>query len=279
MKSAPAVLINGEPGDLLPVRDRGLQYGDGVFETVAISRGKPLLWRRHLQRLQKGCARLGITPPDETQMRQEVDRLCTAATRAVLKIVVTRGESGRGYAPTENGNPTRVLALSPWPDYRQANAHEGVDVRICETRISRNPRLAGIKHLNRLEQVLARSEWHAEFAEGLMLDEGNNVIEGTTSNLFLVSEGTLLTPDLSKSGVEGVMRQTVLDHGKALSLPCRISRVTLDMLDGADEIFLTNSLIGIWPVRRIASRSYTLGETTRCLQKRIKGSHCFGDTD
>jgi 4-amino-4-deoxychorismate lyase len=145
-----------------------------------------------------------------------------------------------------------------------------------DTRISRNPALAGIKHLNRLEQVLARSEWQSEYAEGLMLDEEGNIIEGTMTNLFLCSQGTLLTPDLSRSGVTGIMRAAVLDRAKKMSLPCQVTSITHEMLNSAEEVFLTNSIIGIWPVRRIGSIQYVVGDTTRRLQKEIEGSHCFG---
>jgi 4-amino-4-deoxychorismate lyase len=279
MKPGSATLINGMPAERVSIHDRGFQYGDGVFETIAVFDGRPLLWRLHLTRLQQGCMRLGITPPpDATQLQEEAEGLFAGTRRAVLKLVVTRGESGRGYAPGHNTRPTRVLERLPWPDYPAANARDGVDVCVCRTRMSRNPALAGLKHLNRLEQVLARSEWRNEYAEGLMLDEDRNVIEATASNVFLVVRGTLLTPDLSQSGIAGVMRVTVLDHAKALTIPYQIGPVSRDTLDDADEIFLTNSLIGIWPVRRVETRSYTLGPLTRRLQKGISGSHCFDKT-
>ncbi len=279
MKLDSATLINGMPAEHVSIHDRGFQYGDGVFETIAVFDGRPLLWRLHLTRLQQGCMRLGITPPpDATRLQEEAEGLCAGARRAVLKLVVTRGESGRGYAPGHNTRPTRVLERLPWPDYPAANARDGVDVCVCRMRMSRNPALAGLKHLNRLEQVLARSEWRNEYAEGLMLDEDCNVIEATASNVFLVVRGALLTPDLSRSGIAGVMRATVLDHAKALSIPYQIGPVSRDTLDDADEIFLTNSLIGIWPVRRVETRSYTLGPLTRRLQKGISESHCFDKT-
>lgn len=279
MKSVASILVNGEVCERISIWDRGLQYGDGVFETIAVCHGRPLLWRRHVARLLGGCDRLGIRPaPERRQLQREVERLCIGVERSVLKIVVTRGESGRGYAVARQSEPNRIVMLSSWPNYPSANADTGVEVRMCRTPISRNPRLAGIKHLNRLEQVLARSEWQSEFAEGLMLDEDGQVIEGTVTNIFLLLHGTLLTPDLSQSGVNGVMRETVLDHAGTLSLPYRVASVTREMLDRADEIFLTNSLIGIWPVRKIESTRYNIGETTRRLQKEIRGSHCFGET-
>ncbi|MFQ5936098.1 MAG: aminodeoxychorismate lyase [Acidiferrobacterales bacterium] len=278
MSAGTPVLINGEAQDYVSIQDRGFQYGDGVFETIAVCAGRPALWEHHLARLQEGCSRLGIEAPEEDVLRIEAERLCaTSMARAVLKLIITRGQSVRGYAARNAGPPTRVLELRPWPDYPAGSAQRGVDVRICETRISRNPRLAGIKHLNRLEQVLARSEWDTEFAEGLMLDEHGHIIEGTATNVFLVSQGTLLTPDLAQSGVAGVMRETVLGYAAAASIPCKITQINRPMLDTAEEVFLTNSLIGIWPVRRVESRSYGPGDTTRQLQQGIKGTHCFDE--
>lgn len=277
MTSSPLTLINGEISEHISISDRGLQYGDGVFETIAVHHGRPLLWQQHIARLLDGCERLRIRPaPDAESVGRDADELCADAQQAVLKVLVTRGESGRGYAISGQSRPNRIVMLSPWPTYPREYADTGVEVRICDTRISRNPPLAGIKHLNRLEQVLARSEWQLEYAEGLMLDEEGNIIAGTMTNLFLWSRGTLLTPDLSRSGVTGIMRAAVLDGAKKMSLPCRVSAITREMLDGAEEVFLTNSLIGIWPVWRIESMQYNIGDTTRRLQKEIEGSHCFG---
>jgi 4-amino-4-deoxychorismate lyase len=279
MKPPIAVLVNGEAQDRVSVQDRGFQFGDGVFETLAVCAGKPLLWERHLQRLFEGCARLRIDPPAERMLRDETEQLCVHVQRAVLKLVVTRGSSERGYALPKDGTPTRVLTLRPWPPYPEKAAQAGVDVCLCRTRISRNPQLAGIKHLNRLEQVLARAEWQREFAEGFMFDDRDRLIEGIASNVFVVSRGTLLTPELSESGVAGVMRAVVLEYAQAASLPCKITGITRSQLDAAEEIFLSNSLIGIWPVRRVESRVYEPGEVTRRVQRGTREYYCLDEAD
>ncbi len=273
------VLVNGEARDAVSVCDRGLQYGDGVFETIAVHDGCPLLWERHIARLLKGCERLAIAAaPAVSELSAEAERLCAGVERGVLKIILTRGTSASGYAPARAGAPTRILERRPWPPRPASYAAEGVAVCLCRTRLGRNPRLAGIKHLNRLEQVLARAEWEAEFAEGLMFDDQDNLIEGTASNVFVVVQGTLLTPDLSHSGVQGVMRETVLARASELGLAWRITRLGRDALAQADEVFLTNSLIGIWPVKRVESRRYSAGgPVTARLQAALRGSHCFGD--
>jgi 4-amino-4-deoxychorismate lyase len=274
--SSITVLVNGIAAHTISVRDRGFQYGDGLFETIAVSRGTPLLWEQHTRRLAAGAARLTMEPPDMARLRAEVAKLDHDPDRGVLKIVLTRGISGRGYRPEAATPMTRVLALAPWPDYPSTWAGEGVAVRLCQTRLGTQPRLAGLKHLNRLEQVLARAEWDDEFAEGLMRDESGNIVEGTMTNIFLARDGGLYTPELTRCGVEGVMRGVVLERAEHLGIGCRIGPVTVAELEQADEVFLTNSLIGLWPVRRLENRSYTLGETTRKIQQAIRDAHCAG---
>ena len=272
--SSVGVLVNGVAVDMISVRDRGLQYGDGLFETIAVHRGTPLLWEQHAQRLLAGAVRLDMPAPETALLRAEADQLCRGVERGVLKIILTRGVSGRGYRPDASISATRVLSLSPWPDYPPSWGEEGVAVRLCRTRLASQPRLAGLKHLNRLEQVLARAEWDDEYAEGLMQDESGNIVEGTMTNIFLVEGATLRTPDMTRCGVEGVMRGAVLEQAGRLGITCRVGPVTAIQLEQADELFLTNSLIGLWPVRRIENRSYTIGQTTRKIQQAIRDAGC-----
>jgi 4-amino-4-deoxychorismate lyase len=260
----PAVLINGEAAEQVSFRDRGLQYGDGLFETIAVRHGAPLLWERHAERLCRDAMRLGMAAPDGARLADEAHRLCSGADRAVLKIIVTRGDAGRGYAPAPVAAPTRILSLSRWPVHPVEAEQAGVVVRFCETRLGSNPRLAGIKHLNRLEQVLARAEWDSDCAEGLMQDESGNVIEGTMSNLFVVSSGIVSTPDVGRCGVAGVMRNWVLERSAGAA---RVAPLGRDDVMRADEIFLTNSVIGVWPVGRLANRVYAVGPVTRRIMK------------
>ncbi len=274
--SSITVLVNGIAADTISVRDRGFQYGDGLFETIAVSHGTPLLWEQHMRRLAAGAARLAMQAPDMALLRAEVAKLDHGPERGVLKIVLTRGSSGRGYRPEAAAPMTRVLALLPWPDYPSIWAEEGVAARLCQTRLGTQPRLAGLKHLNRLEQVLARAEWGDEFAEGLMRDESGNIIEGTMTNIFLVRDGVLHTPDLTHCGVAGIMRSVALERAESLGIGQRTGPVTVAQLEQADEIFLTNSLIGLWPVRRLENRSYSIGETTRKIQQAIRDAHCTG---
>jgi 4-amino-4-deoxychorismate lyase len=264
-----AILVNGRPAEHISVTDRGLLYGDGLFETLAVDAGRPLLWEAHLQRLLDGCRRLEIPALDTNVLSDEAARLCAGQARAVLKIIVTRGPSARGYTPPLDATPTRILSRSPWPDYLAAHARHGVAVTWCTTPLARNPRLAGIKHLNRLEQVLARAECLPLHAEGLMCDTDGQVIAGTMSNLFVVTGDTLATPDLSQSGVAGVVRAQVLAVARARGLDCRERRLTPVEVEAADELFLTNSIIGLWPVNRLGARTYPIGNVTQTIQQAL----------
>lgn len=264
------ILINGQPQQQLPVTDRAFHYGDGLFETIACLNGTPRFWGRHLARLQLGCERLKIPQSDGQQLLEEVTRLAQGEPRCVIKIIITRGSGGRGYRLPQPSIPTRVVLRYPYPDYPPAHRHEGVAIRLCETTLACNPRLAGIKHLNRLEQVMARSEWEdRDIAEGVMLDTSGNLLEGTMSNLFLVKEGVLHTPDLAHCGVAGIMREVVLQTAQQLNIPYQIGQLPASMLLEAEELFVTNSLIGLWPVNRYGQYSYPLGPITQQLQQAL----------
>lgn len=265
-----AILVNGRAADCLSTLDRGLLYGDGLFETIAVRNGRLPHWLRHLARLRAGCERLGITMPDADLLAAEADGLCRQSQRAVLKLVVTRGAGGRGYRPDAAATPTRVLQLHPYPVWPVDHAGTGVAARVCRARLGCNPSLAGIKHLNRLEQVLARAEWDdPAVGEGLMLDTHDRLIEGTMSNIFLVTAGRLLTPALTRCGVAGVARARILEQAAAAGIETAVRDIALDELQQADEVLLCNSLIGIWPVTRVESLDYPVGEVTRLLQARL----------
>ena len=274
-RAGASTLVDGADADRISVLDRALQYGDGIFETLAVHAGQPLLWERHVARLRAGCLRLGLDAPDEAVLRAEVERLSGGPERKVIKIILTRGCAGRGYAPPRAAAPTRVVSAWPWPDYPADNARLGVAVRWCRTPASINPALAGIKHLNRLEQVLARAEWGNEYAEGLMRDPDGFVVEGTMSNVFAVSGGSLITPELSRSGVAGVMRAEVMAAARCLGLRCEEAWITAADLERMDEIFLTNSIIGLWPVTALAGRTYPVGEMSRRLRRTLREARCF----
>lgn len=263
-------LINGEPGDSIAVSDRGLLYGDGLFETLAVQRGVCEFWDRHIQRLLLGCERLRIPAPAPSLLKTEAARLSAGQSHAVLKIIITRGSGGSGYQPPLSVASTRMLLLSDWRERPAENSRSGVQLRVCHQRLSRNTTLAGIKHLNRLEQVLARSEWNStEIAEGLMLDEQDQVIEGTFTNLFLVEDGQLITPAVDQCGVAGVLRGLIFELASACGIAYRETTVPRERLMRAQELFITNSLIGIWPVCVVEQQRFLPGAVTRQLQQAL----------
>lgn len=264
-------LINGREAAHLSFLDRGFQYGDGVFETLAIWRSEALCVQRHLQRLARGCQGLEIPMPDRDTLQREIAVISAGVDRGVLKLIVTRGTAGRGYAPPHHVLPTRILSLHPWPHYPLSYWSQGITAHQCRIRLSRNRLLAGLKHLNRLEQVLARRECQIHTCpEGLMLDTSGWVTEGTMSNLFLVRDGQLITPCLAHCGVEGVMREIIMEviHAEQ-QVPLRVRAIRLGSVVTAEEIFFCNSLFGIWPVERFENRSYPVGPITQHLQREL----------
>ncbi len=260
------MLINGESASSISVLDRGLQYGDGLFETIAVKDGVPCLWQRHLDRLIAGCQKLQIPLPDTQLLQNEVLQVTQGQPNGICKITLTRGVGGRGYRPSEKCAPTRIVAAFDHSPLSGQERQEGVVVRICDTRLGHNAALAGLKHLNRLEQVLARLEWQGSAVyEGLMLDDQGWVIEGTMSNLFLLEDDCLVTPDLTRCGVSGVMRSLVLDVAQEMDLKTRIDQVSLECLDGAEALFLSNSIIGLIPIRQLGARSFDVTNTSAKL--------------
>lgn len=264
-------LINGQWHDEALLWDRGLFYGDGLFETISLTQGGMPLLELHLDRLFEGCRRLALPAPDEIRLRTELDLVARQARApAVIKLVYTRGPGERGYRLPTEPRPTRILYCSEWPTLRAAHWRSGIVVRICQLQLARQPALAGLKTLNRLEQVLARAEWHDEaIQEGIMCDTQGNVVEGTMSNVFVVTQGELITPALDQCGVAGVMRRKVMEVAGTLGIPCGIRQFRLDTLKQAEELFVTNSLIGIWPVRQLEQQSFEPGPITRQLQNQI----------
>lgn len=253
--------VNFVDGAAITAADRGFTYGDGLFETVRVVAGHVPLWDRHMARLRDGCRRLRLPPPDVEALRLEVLRLCAGVVDAVVRITWSRGEGARGYAFTSPMRPTLVVSAAPLS--LDAVAYdEGIAVRLCETRLAMQPLLAGMKHLNRLEQVMARAEWSgAAYGEGLMLDMAGHVVCATAANLFAVFGGRWVTPPVDACGVAGVARAEVLARRDVA-----IEAITPERLAEADEVFLTSAVRGILPVRAWAGRSWTAGPATRAMQ-------------
>ncbi len=261
------ILVNGECREHIEISDRGFQYGDGLFETIAVLNGQPVFFDRHIDRLKAGCLRLYIPFPGTGLLAHEAQKLSEHSSNAVLKLILTRGSGGRGYRQPDLIQTTRVLSLHPFPDYPDSYKVQGIVARFCDTRLGLNPALAGIKHLNRLEQILARAEWtDPAIQEGIMLDINGHVVEGTMTNLFYVKNHTLYTSVLTFAGVAGIIRGILMAIASVQGIFAIEHTFTQDELLSADEVFVCNSIAGIWPVRQIENIRFPVGEITRQLQ-------------
>ncbi len=257
--------INGVAGETLSVRDRGLAYGDGVFRTFPVVAGRPVLWQRQYAKLAHDCDALQIDCPLREVLERDIALLDPAG--CIVKIVVTRGNGPRGYAPPPGAVPTRVIITGPLPEFPARFPDVGIRVQACRIRLASQPRLAGIKHLNRLENVLARMEWNdPAIAEGLLCDAADNIIGGTMSNLFIVEAGQLVTPELTGCGVAGVMRGLVIDLAKAHGIGMEIGAVSLARLRAAEAVFVVNSVVGLWPVIALERQAWQKGALTAQIQ-------------
>lgn len=270
-----AAIVDGQRASGLPLDDRGLAYGDGLFETMRVVGGRVPLLELHLARLQQGAQRLRLMMDGCTLQTEIADFLEALAggqgiADFTLKIIVTRGSAGRGYFPVVDAVARRMLLAFPVAAFPAGRADEGIRLFDCTTRLGINPALAGLKHLNRLEQVLARGEWDdPAFAEGLLCDAEGRVVEGTMTNLFVVNDGELVTPALPRCGVAGVMRRWLIDRAGMLQLRVVERDLSRSELDSADEVFVCNSNIGIWPVSCLGDRCWVPGPVTRRLQREV----------
>ncbi|MEC9376455.1 MAG: aminodeoxychorismate lyase [Pseudomonadota bacterium] len=263
-------LINGKESLFLNANDRGLAYGDGVFETIAVRGSRGRFLDKHLSRLNLGCERLKIPTTDLVQLPKEIKHLIdiNSCNNGVLKIIVTRGISDRGYYYNDATiNPSRLLGIS---NLQSFNSPNDIKVRYCTTIASRNSKLAGIKSLNRLPQVLARAECDDEnYDEGIMFDELGNAIGGTMTNIFIVHGQKLITPPVHESGIAGIMRDQIMVVSEKLGIKTNESYFDKSLLENAQEVFLSNSLIGIWPVNNLENVSFSIGPITKSIQSEL----------
>lgn len=247
---AAVTRINGAFGDAICVRDRGFLYGDGVFRTLTRRHGALQQFERHYAKLAADSARLGLPVISSATWLEDLAAL--PEQDGVLRMILTRGEGPRGYAVPAASTPTRLVSWDAMPSFPQPYRDSGVAMRVCDLRLSHQPVLAGVKHMNRLENVLARRELLGDrYQEGLLLDYHGNVVEGISSNVFLMKDRSLITPNLAHCGVAGVQRDRVIAFAKADTLDIEIREVHLDEVYDADSVFVTNSVIGVWQIAQL----------------------------
>ena len=257
------ILINGVAGAAVDPLDRGLHYGDGLFETLAVTNGRPRFLDWHLERLSHGARALGFPALDLDLLRAEIAHVA-AAGQCVVKLVLTRGPGDRGYRPPREPRPTRIVMALPWPATHPAAGEGGLRLGWCRTRLSRNSALAGLKTLNRLEQVLARAEWDdGAMDEGLMQDDRGQVISATQANLLARVGGYWVTPLLEECGVAGVMRRAFREWSAGRGVPVVERSLGVAEVSRAEALILTNALTGARPVASLEGRPLSVDPAAR----------------
>lgn len=275
----PITLVNGKQQKLVSAADRGLAYGDGLFETLLVTDVHIPLWPYHHTRLLNGLVRLGINLESQ-RLRQDVDAMLSiieerSSSLHILKIIATRGAAGRGYQSTDTES-TLILSLYPYiPD---DSKHNGVAAHICKHKLPVGVPWAGLKTLNQLSYVLAAQErMNLPCDEGLLFSTEDHLVEATARNLFIINGEKLYTPLLDQCGVKGVMREFIIEKIlPQLGLQCEEKALLLSDLADADEVFLSNSISGIWPLLECDNMRWSVGPVTRSLQAMCHGF--FGST-
>ncbi len=262
------VLVNGKANTQASALDRGLLYGQSVFETIAVSNSKACLLELHLKRLLNGAGALNI-PICIDEVMADIDLALAHAelSRAVLRVTISMGEGGRGYLDPINAVPTRVISLHAYPTHDEAYWSEGINLGVADIRLSHQPALAGLKHGNRLEQIIARSQWQPDWQEALILDQNDCVVEATQSNVFIVKDDLVSTPKLESAGVAGVAREYIISQLDSLGMRFESVSLSVNQIEAADDVFLSNSVIGIWPVKQFRSKIYSSLKTSHKLLK------------
>ncbi|MTD25416.1 aminodeoxychorismate lyase [Erwinia sorbitola] len=250
--------VNGEMRDSIEARDRAVQFGDGCFTTARVHQGRVQRIEAHLKRLQQACERLKIDGVDWRRLENEMSFAATTRSDGVLKVILTRGSGGRGYSATGCAAPARIMSISDYPAHYHSLRQTGVRLALSSVRLGKNPQLAGIKHLNRLEQVLIRTELEQTGAdEALVLDSDALLVECCAANLFWRTGNQVFTPDLSASGVNGIQRQWVMQQVVQSGFTLKEVRVGIDALAAAEEVLITNALMPVLPVYQAESWHYS----------------------
>ena len=259
--------------ETLDWQERGLHFGDGLFETLLKIYGEVPYWQSHYQRLVKGCKKLFLPAPDLNWLENKLIEVTKDTQTCVIKIIVTRGVGGRGlYLPDPNKSSVFVFSYPYTPPSKNA-----LKVSVCDTRLPINPNLSGLKHLNRLDYILAAVELSnkKDKDEAILCDTEGFIVEGIINNLFFIKGGQLFTPCLSLSGVNGIMRSKIIENWAKTEKKLHIGRYKLDQLLDADECFLCNSVQGIRPIVSINGEMFNTGAITRLIMKNFKNTSRF----
>ncbi len=263
----PVILIDGKKQSKASIFNRNTQFGDGLFETCLVENKKLLFWSNHFERMKLGCDRLKISMIDETLWLSDIKKAFSLMKidNCIVKLVLSRGESLRGYSYKDNIRPIRITIVS---ELKKNNQDKGFSLEFCNSGYNSNPKLAGIKHCNRLEQVIARAGIKVD--DGIMLDENENVVSVTQGNIFCIQGNRLITPNLDKCGIEGTRRAVILKIAVDLGFDINIKNLSVAELLRSDEVFISNSIQGVGPVNQIEDFVYSKHKITEIISETLK---------
>ncbi|WP_153914939.1 aminodeoxychorismate lyase [Shewanella sp. TC10] len=247
-----SVFVNGQSDNTIQALDRGLAYGDGAFATMRVCDGQILFLTEHLLRLQQTCQRLGFSIPDINSISQRLNVHAQTLRQGCIKLLLSRGVGGRGYTAPESPNISEVISLHDVPaSYANWQAC-GISLALSPVLLGKQPLLAGMKHLNRLEQVLVKQQALPESVDDwLVLDADNYVVESSMANIFIVKGEQVITPAMNQCGVSGVMREQVIDALLTNNIVVMAKAISLTDLQNAEHVFITNSLLGMVNINSI----------------------------
>ncbi len=263
----PVILIDGKKQSKASIFNRNTQFGDGLFETCLVENKKLLFWSNHFERMKLGCDRLKISMIDETLWLSDIKKAFSLMKidNCIVKLVLSRGESLRGYSYKDNIRPIRITIVS---ELKKNNQDKRFSLEFCNSGYNSNPKLAGIKHCNRLEQVIARAGIKVD--DGIMLDENENVVSVTQGNIFCIQGNRLITPNLDKCGIEGTRRAVILKIAVDLGFDINIKNLSVAELLRSDEVFISNSIQGVGPVNQIEDFVYSKHKITEIISETLK---------
>ncbi len=263
----PVILIDGKKQSKASIFNRNTQFGDGLFETCLVENKKLLFWSNHFERMKLGCDRLKISMIDETLWLSDIKKAFSLMKidNCIVKLVLSRGESLRGYSYKDNIRPIRMTIVS---ELKKNNKNKIFSLEFCNSGYNSNPKLAGIKHCNRLEQVIARAGIKVD--DGIMLDENENVVSVTQGNIFCIQGNRLITPNLDKCGIEGTRRAVIIKIAVDLGFDINIKNLSVAELLRSDEVFISNSIQGVGPVNQIEDFVYSKHKITEIISETLK---------
>ena len=263
---AEIVLVDGVLESEISIFNRNMQFGDGLFETCVSKGNNILFWQRHLSRLNRGCEKLNIKKIAESVWLEDIKKALSLSLEknCIIKLILSRGNSLRGYSYSEDIEPVRVVIVS---EIKKTKSKYSVSLEYASSGFHSNPKLAGIKHCNRLEQILARANMEGD--EVIMLDENQNIVSVTQGNIYFIFGNKLLTPKLDRCGVVGSRRSLILELARSINLEVDEDTISIEQAEKANEVFISNSLIGIQSVSSIGS--YYLNNNP--LTKEIKAAY------